>query len=195
MSGLRAHATQGTSAEDISELDILELRRWLIVGDPPTPPQQHWPFINLRLAGVYIAFKDCNLYFIECIFSSEMKRCGNVWDYITVNTQHLRTTPSCSCSFTQMSAFPPTPRWSSSSPPALRRSKVSGLCRRFAQRIRARSSDQSSGYPSGREYQKNDPAVTVDYNTADPVVRWDSYENFNQRYQDSLEGNTLGFYS
>lgn len=42
---------------------------------------------------------------------------------------------------------------------------------------------------SGREYQKNDPAVTVDYNTADPVVRWDSYENFNQRYQDSLEGN------
>nr|XP_020473573.1 tensin-2-like isoform X1 [Monopterus albus] len=39
----------------------------------------------------------------------------------------------------------------------------------------------------GREYQKNDPAVTVDYNIADPVVRWDSYENFNQRYQDSLE--------
>uniref|UniRef100_A0A3Q0S7L9 Tensin 2a n=1 Tax=Amphilophus citrinellus TaxID=61819 RepID=A0A3Q0S7L9_AMPCI len=38
-----------------------------------------------------------------------------------------------------------------------------------------------------REYHKNDPAVTVDYNTADPVVRWDSYENFNQRYQDSLE--------
>lgn len=41
---------------------------------------------------------------------------------------------------------------------------------------------------SGREYQRNDPAVTVDYNTSDPVVRWDSYENFNQRYQDSLEG-------
>uniref|UniRef100_A0A3B4DEA6 Tensin 2a n=1 Tax=Pygocentrus nattereri TaxID=42514 RepID=A0A3B4DEA6_PYGNA len=40
----------------------------------------------------------------------------------------------------------------------------------------------------GREYQRNDPAVTVDYNTADPVVRWDSYENFNQRHQDSLEG-------
>ncbi|XP_077573066.1 tensin-2 isoform X1 [Stigmatopora nigra] len=39
----------------------------------------------------------------------------------------------------------------------------------------------------GREYHKNDPAVTVDYNTADPVVRWDSYENFNQQYQDSLE--------
>ncbi|XP_057686313.1 tensin-2 isoform X3 [Corythoichthys intestinalis] len=39
----------------------------------------------------------------------------------------------------------------------------------------------------GREYHKNDPAVTVDYNTADPVVRWDSYENFNQHYQDSLD--------
>ncbi|XP_077370895.1 tensin-2 isoform X1 [Festucalex cinctus] len=39
----------------------------------------------------------------------------------------------------------------------------------------------------GREYHRNDPAVTVDYNTADPVVRWDSYENFSQRYQDSLE--------
>lgn len=46
-------------------------------------------------------------------------------------------------------------------------------------------------YLSGREFQKNDPAVTVDYNTADPVVRWDSYENFNQRYQDSLEGKLL----
>ncbi|KAK6308502.1 hypothetical protein J4Q44_G00217730 [Coregonus suidteri] len=39
----------------------------------------------------------------------------------------------------------------------------------------------------GREYQRNDSAVTVDYNTADPVVRRDSYENFNQRYQDSLD--------
>ncbi|XP_069041206.1 tensin-2 isoform X2 [Lepisosteus oculatus] len=40
----------------------------------------------------------------------------------------------------------------------------------------------------GREYQRNDPSVTVDYNTSDPLVRWDSYENFNQRHQDSLEG-------
>uniref|UniRef100_A0A665X812 Tensin 2a n=1 Tax=Echeneis naucrates TaxID=173247 RepID=A0A665X812_ECHNA len=39
-------------------------------------------------------------------------------------------------------------------------------------------------FSSGPEKIK---AVTVDYNTADPVVRWDSYENFNQRYQDSLE--------
>ncbi|XP_077070153.1 tensin-2 isoform X4 [Siphateles boraxobius] len=39
----------------------------------------------------------------------------------------------------------------------------------------------------GRVTQRNDPDVSVDYNTNDPVVRWDSYENFNQRYQDSLE--------
>ncbi|XP_067086877.1 tensin-2-like isoform X3 [Osmerus mordax] len=39
----------------------------------------------------------------------------------------------------------------------------------------------------GKEHHKNDPSVTVDYNTADPVVRWDSYENFNLRHQDSME--------
>ncbi|XP_052397528.1 tensin-2 isoform X3 [Carassius gibelio] len=39
----------------------------------------------------------------------------------------------------------------------------------------------------GRASQRNDPAVSVDYNMNDPVVRWDSYENFNQRHQDSLE--------
>ncbi|KAM4613258.1 tensin-2-like isoform 2-T2 [Polymixia lowei] len=39
----------------------------------------------------------------------------------------------------------------------------------------------------GREYQKNDPSITVDYNTSDPVVRWDSYENFNLHHQDSME--------
>uniref|UniRef100_A0A671KSK3 Tensin-2-like n=1 Tax=Sinocyclocheilus anshuiensis TaxID=1608454 RepID=A0A671KSK3_9TELE len=37
------------------------------------------------------------------------------------------------------------------------------------------------------EPPRNDPAVSVDYNTNDPVVRWDSYENFNQRHQDSLD--------
>uniref|UniRef100_A0A674EF11 Tensin-2-like n=1 Tax=Salmo trutta TaxID=8032 RepID=A0A674EF11_SALTR len=40
----------------------------------------------------------------------------------------------------------------------------------------------------GREYRKNDPSVTVDYSTSDPVVRWDSYENFNLHHQDSIEG-------
>ena len=41
---------------------------------------------------------------------------------------------------------------------------------------------------TGREYRKNDPSVTVDYSTSDPVVRWDSYENFNLHHQDSIEG-------
>ncbi|XP_042357261.1 tensin-2-like isoform X2 [Plectropomus leopardus] len=39
----------------------------------------------------------------------------------------------------------------------------------------------------GREYRKNDASIKVDYNTSDPVVRWDSYENFNLRHQDSIE--------
>ncbi|XP_061075045.1 tensin-2-like isoform X3 [Conger conger] len=39
----------------------------------------------------------------------------------------------------------------------------------------------------GWECQRNHPAVTVDYNTTDPVVHWDSYENFNLQHQDSLE--------
>ncbi|XP_029007407.1 tensin-2-like isoform X2 [Betta splendens] len=39
----------------------------------------------------------------------------------------------------------------------------------------------------GQEYSKNDAAVRVDYNTSDPVVRWDSYENFNLHHQDSME--------
>ncbi|XP_029287903.1 tensin-2-like isoform X2 [Cottoperca gobio] len=39
----------------------------------------------------------------------------------------------------------------------------------------------------GREYRKNDTSIKVDYNTSDPVVRWDSYENFNLHHQDSIE--------
>ncbi|XP_038551526.1 tensin-2-like isoform X1 [Micropterus salmoides] len=39
----------------------------------------------------------------------------------------------------------------------------------------------------GREYRKNDTFIKVDYNTSDPVVRWDSYENFNLHHQDSIE--------
>lgn len=35
---------------------------------------------------------------------------------------------------------------------------------------------------------ENGPSVSVDYNTQDPLIRWDSYENFNQRYEDSMEG-------
>ncbi|XP_078287526.1 tensin-2-like isoform X1 [Rhinoraja longicauda] len=37
------------------------------------------------------------------------------------------------------------------------------------------------------EHLRNDSAVTVDYNTSDPTVRWDSYENFNLHHEDGLE--------
>ncbi len=40
----------------------------------------------------------------------------------------------------------------------------------------------------GREVQGNDPGVSVDYGTSDPIVRWDSYENFNLHHEDSVEG-------
>lgn len=39
----------------------------------------------------------------------------------------------------------------------------------------------------GQEYHKNDASIKVDYNTSDPVVRWDSYENFNLHHEDSME--------
>lgn len=31
--------------------------------------------------------------------------------------------------------------------------------------------------PAGCEHLCNDPGVSVDFNTADPLIRWDSYEN------------------
>lgn len=34
---------------------------------------------------------------------------------------------------------------------------------------------------------RNDPSVSVDYNTSEPAVRWDSYENFNQPHGDSRD--------
>ncbi|XP_016400736.1 tensin-2-like [Sinocyclocheilus rhinocerous] len=39
----------------------------------------------------------------------------------------------------------------------------------------------------GGEVQGNEPGVSVDYGTADPIVRWDSYENFNIHHEDSVE--------
>uniref|UniRef100_A0A9J7YL48 Tensin 1 n=1 Tax=Cyprinus carpio carpio TaxID=630221 RepID=A0A9J7YL48_CYPCA len=39
----------------------------------------------------------------------------------------------------------------------------------------------------GMDHLENGPSVSVDYNTQDPLIRWDSYENFNQRCEDSVE--------
>ncbi|XP_041036376.1 tensin-2-like isoform X2 [Carcharodon carcharias] len=38
------------------------------------------------------------------------------------------------------------------------------------------------------DHLRNDSTVTVDYNTSDPTIRWDSYENFNLHHEDGLEG-------
>nr|DBA19617.1 TPA: hypothetical protein GDO54_015420 [Pyxicephalus adspersus] len=39
----------------------------------------------------------------------------------------------------------------------------------------------------GMEHLENGPSVSVDYNTSDPLIRWDSYDNFNAHREDSLE--------
>ncbi|KAM6470624.1 tensin-2 isoform 2-T2 [Liasis olivaceus] len=39
----------------------------------------------------------------------------------------------------------------------------------------------------GRETYRNNADVAVDYSISDPIVRWDSYENFNLHHEDSLE--------
>lgn len=43
-------------------------------------------------------------------------------------------------------------------------------------------------WPSTGNTPRNDPSVSVDYNTTEPAVRWDSYENFNQHHEDSVDG-------
>ncbi|KAM5229136.1 LOW QUALITY PROTEIN: tensin-1 [Ctenodactylus gundi] len=47
----------------------------------------------------------------------------------------------------------------------------------------------------GMEHLENGPSVSVDYNTSDPLIRWDSYDNFNGHRDDALEevvGHTQG---
>ncbi|XP_060049898.1 tensin-1 isoform X2 [Erinaceus europaeus] len=47
----------------------------------------------------------------------------------------------------------------------------------------------------GMEHLVNGPSVSVDYNTADPLIRWDSYDNFNGYREDGMEevvGHTQG---
>ncbi|XP_061648457.1 tensin-1 isoform X23 [Phyllopteryx taeniolatus] len=42
-------------------------------------------------------------------------------------------------------------------------------------------------YGQGMDHLENGPSVSVDYNTQDPLIRWDSYENFNQNNEDTTE--------
>ncbi|XP_036426438.1 tensin isoform X1 [Colossoma macropomum] len=39
----------------------------------------------------------------------------------------------------------------------------------------------------GLDHLENGPSVSVDYNTQDPLIRWDSYENFNRRCEDTTD--------
>nr|XP_021327488.1 tensin-2 isoform X1 [Danio rerio] len=39
----------------------------------------------------------------------------------------------------------------------------------------------------GGDVPGNEPGVSADYGSTDPVVRWDSYENFNLHHEDSVE--------
>ncbi|XP_030637585.1 tensin [Chanos chanos] len=39
----------------------------------------------------------------------------------------------------------------------------------------------------GLDHLENGPSVSVDYNTQDPLIRWDSYENFNRRCEDTVD--------
>ncbi|KAJ8403451.1 hypothetical protein AAFF_G00352230 [Aldrovandia affinis] len=39
----------------------------------------------------------------------------------------------------------------------------------------------------GMDHLEKGPSISVDYNTQDPLIRWDSYENFNQRCEDTAE--------
>ncbi|XP_056145464.1 tensin-1 isoform X3 [Lampris incognitus] len=39
----------------------------------------------------------------------------------------------------------------------------------------------------GMDHLENGPSVSVDYNTQDPLIRWDSYENVNQHCEDTTE--------
>ncbi|XP_066089491.1 tensin-1 isoform X8 [Saccopteryx bilineata] len=47
----------------------------------------------------------------------------------------------------------------------------------------------------GMEHLENGPSVSVDYNTSDPLIRWDSYDNLNGHREDGMEevvGHTQG---
>nr|XP_014966433.2 tensin-1 isoform X11 [Macaca mulatta] len=47
----------------------------------------------------------------------------------------------------------------------------------------------------GMEHLENGPSVSVDYNTSDPLIRWDSYDNFSGHRDDCMEevvGHTQG---
>uniref|UniRef100_A0AAY5KGQ1 Tensin 1b n=1 Tax=Esox lucius TaxID=8010 RepID=A0AAY5KGQ1_ESOLU len=47
----------------------------------------------------------------------------------------------------------------------------------------------------GMDHLENGPTVSVDYNTQDALIRWDSYENFNQLCEDNMDGEYHGIHT
>lgn len=45
-------------------------------------------------------------------------------------------------------------------------------------------------FGQGVDHLENGPTVSVDYNTQDSLIRWDSYENFSQNCEDTPEGKS-----
>ncbi|XP_077011199.1 tensin-1 isoform X5 [Tamandua tetradactyla] len=44
----------------------------------------------------------------------------------------------------------------------------------------------------GMEHLENGPSVSVDYNTSDPLIRWDSYDNFSGHRDDGMDAEVVG---
>lgn len=49
------------------------------------------------------------------------------------------------------------------------------------------------GACQGVDHLENGPSVSVDYNTQETLIRWDSYENFSHSCDDTADGRNIGF--
>lgn len=49
------------------------------------------------------------------------------------------------------------------------------------------------GACQGVDHLENGPSVSVDYNTQETLIRWDSYENFNHNCDDTADSRNIGF--
>lgn len=44
-------------------------------------------------------------------------------------------------------------------------------------------------WTTGLSHLENGPSVSVDYNTQDPLIRWDSYESFSHRCEEAADAD------
>lgn len=47
------------------------------------------------------------------------------------------------------------------------------------------------GSRQGVDHLENGPSVSVDYNTQESLIRWDSYENFSHNCDDTADGRNI----